>query len=186
MVFITNQLNQYLKNTFDLDEDIVVLSNLVDSDGSSLTSTNNKVVIFLANMEKDTMPIRQQQTSSLNQRTTMSKPPIYLNLSIVIAANFTQKNYLESLKFISNVISYFQSQSAFDQQNSPELDPCIEKLILDIENINRSELSNMWGMIGSKYLPSVVYRVRTIALSRDVINAQVTSIQQTNINVGRK
>jgi len=184
MHFITNQLNQFLRNSFELTEDIVVLSNLVDSDGSALALVNNKVVIFVANMEKDTMPVRQQQSSTLNQRIAITNDPIYLNLSIVIAANFTAKNYLESLKFISSVISYFQSQPVFDHSNSPDLDPCIQKLILDIENIERSELSNMWGMFGSKYIPSIVYRMRTIALGRSDLQTQVSPVNQSHLDIG--
>ncbi|NQZ12439.1 MAG: DUF4255 domain-containing protein, partial [Algicola sp.] len=51
---IASKLNQFLKATFELSEDIVIVSNLVENDGSTVAQTNNKVVVFVANLEKDT------------------------------------------------------------------------------------------------------------------------------------
>ncbi len=177
-------LNQYLKNTFDLSEDIVIVSNLVENDGSVVAQTNNKIVVFLANMEKDTMPQRQNSSAALsNDRLSINSKPLYLNLSIVVAANFTGANYQESLKFISQVVSFFQKQPVFDHQNSPELDANIEKLILDIENVQRHDLSSMWSMFGAKYLPSIVYRVRMVTLDANAVQSRITKVQQPNTTI---
>jgi len=181
---IAEQLNQYLRNSFDLNEDIVIVSNLIENDGSVVAQSNNKIVVFLANMEKDTMPQRQTQyLSSSNDRLAVSIKPLYLNLSVVIAANFTGANYQESLKFISQVVTFFQQQPVFDHHNSPDLDPRIQKLILDIENVPRHDLSSMWGMFGAKYLPSIIYRVRMATLDGAGIHSQVAAVRQTTTHV---
>lgn len=183
---LATQLNQYLKSRFELSEDIVIVSNVIDNDGAIEANTTNKVVVFLANLEKDTMPQRQvQHLNSPDGRHLVTSKPLYLNLSLVIAANFTGANYLEALKFISHVISYFQLNSVFDHQNSPELDPGIEKLILNIENIQRHDLSSMWGMFGAKYLPSIIYQVKMVTLGSEAITSQVTAVQQPSLDIGK-
>ena len=40
----------------------------------------------------------------------------------------------------------------------------LEKIAIDMENLNMQELNNLWGTIGAKYVPSVVYRLKTVAL----------------------
>ncbi|MFT6777221.1 MAG: hypothetical protein ACJAV1_001138 [Paraglaciecola sp.] len=175
--YITDRLNAHFKNIFELNEDIVVVSNLMENDGSAVPSTNNKVVVFLANMEKDTMP-KQRVNHVGSNRVAVTNAPIYLNLSIVIAANFTGANYLEALKFISTAITFFQQQPVFNHENSPDLPPNIEKLILEIENIPRQDLSSMWSMFGAKYIPSIVYRVRMVTINSNAVLAQHSIVNQ--------
>ena len=178
------RLNQHLKSKFELNEDIVIVSNLAENSGGIEANTDNKIVIFLASLEKDTMPQRQSQSQySPNGRSLITNKPLYLNLSIVLAANFTGANYQESLKFISHVILFFQQNPVFDHHNSPDLDSKIEKLILDIENIPRQDLNSLWGMFGAKYLPSVVYKVRMVTMASDAIHGQVGVLQQPSLDI---
>ena len=57
-----------------------------------------------------------------------------------------------------------------NHQTAPEMDGRIEKLILDIENLSIQDLSNLWGSLGGKYLPSILYKVRMVAFdTEDVV-----------------
>jgi len=53
---IASELNQHIRRTYSLSEDMVVVSNLLEQDGSVSVHVNNKLVIFLVNIEKDTVP----------------------------------------------------------------------------------------------------------------------------------
>ncbi|WP_034292904.1 DUF4255 domain-containing protein [Herbaspirillum sp. RV1423] len=172
------QLNQFLKQTYALTEDIVTMSGLVDAEGHAAPNTNNKLVVFLTNLEKDTVPYRQQNPGEAGAlRAVVSSAPLYLNLYVMIAANFNGANYSEALKLISGAIAYFQRFPVFDHQVSPGLDPRIEKLVLDIENLKIHELSNIWTLLGGKYLPSVLYKVRMVAFDTDDIVARVPNVR---------
>lgn len=171
---LANQLNAYLKRTNNLTEDIVVVSSLIESDGSVAPHTNNKLVLLLTNIEKDTVP--QSNTSraaGFDGRALIGSRSVHLNLSVILAANFSGSNYAEALKFISKAIAFFQMQPVFDKHSSPDLDSRIDKLVLDIENLNIQDLSNLWGLLGGKYLPSVYYRVRMVTINPDNVLAQV-------------
>jgi hypothetical protein len=63
-----------------------------------------------------------------------------------------------------------------DRVNSPDLDDRIEKLILDIENTPPQAMSNIWGVLGGRYLPSVLYRVRMVAVGGEEIRERVPRI----------
>lgn len=176
---IAVQLNAYLRRTSNLSEDIVVFSSLIESDGSAAPHTNNKLVLLLTNIQKDTVPQRSGAHSlGFDGRALASTQSLYLNLNVMLAANFNGSNYAEALKFISKAIGFFQINPVFDRQGSPDMDPRIEKIILDIENLNSQDLSNIWGMLGGKYLPSVYYRIRMICLSPDNIVAQLPLVSR--------
>ncbi len=171
---LATQLNAYLKRTNNLTEDIVVVSSLVESDGNVAANTNNKLVLFLTNIEKDTVPqANAMRATGFDGRALVGSRSLYLNLYVMLAANFSGSNYPEALKFISKAIAFFQMQPVFDKQSTPDLDSRIDKLVLDIENLNIQDLSNLWGLLGGKYLPSVYYRVRMVTVNPDNVIAQL-------------
>ena len=177
---IAGQLNQYLKRSFDLNEDIVVVSNILEQDGSVASNVANKLVMFLINVERDTTPSRPQnsQTTGLD-RSIISYPPIYLNLYLMVAGHFNGSNYPEALKFLSNTISFFQRHPVFDHKNTPELDSRIDKLALAIENLNIKDLSTLWSAITGKYLPSIIYKVRMVAFDSEDVRLRPPLIEET-------
>lgn len=181
---IVSQLNQFLRRRFDLAEDIVVLSNLVEQDGTVGPHIDNKLVAFLVNIEKDTIPHRQANgTFPGADRAYTTYPPIYLNFYLMFASHFRGNNYLEALKFLSQTISFFQRHPVFDQHTSPELDRQIDKLILDIENLPMHNLSTLWSALSGKYLPSVLYKVRMAAFDADEVRVQVPTVRDVRTPV---
>ncbi len=176
---IANQLNQFLKRSFDLNEDIVVISNILEQDGTVASNVDNKLVMFLINVEKDTVPFRPQNNDTTGlDRSVVRCPPIYLNLYLMIAGHFNGNNYPEALKFLSNTISFFQRHPVLDHENTPDMDSRIEKLILDIENLNIKDLSTLWSAITGKYLPSIIYKVRMVAFDSDDVRLRAPVIEK--------
>lgn len=173
---LASHLNQFLRRAYGLTEDIVVVSNILAQDGTVAPQINNKVVLCLVNVEKDTVAHRAPGGVSGMVRSVVQSEPLFLNLYVLVAANFSGANYPEALKFISSSISYFQRSPVFDHQTTPDLDNRLEKLVLDIENLKTHELSNLWTVLSSRYLPSVLYKVRMVAFDADDIIKQVSNI----------
>ena len=174
---IANQLNQFLKRSFDLNEDVVVMSNISEPDGTLAPNINNKLAVFLVNIEKDTTSNRHQGGSGGFELSASSYPPIFLNLYVMVAANFSGGNYAEALKFLSNAVSFFQRQPVFDHQQTPDLDRRINKLVMEIENLNMQDLSSLWGMLSGKYQPSILYKVRMVAFESGDVLSQISPIK---------
>jgi len=172
---IASSTNKYLMRAFDLDEDVVVVSNILEQDGTVATHIDNKIVVSLINIEKDSFPLAQQNSSvSSTSRMPDTNLPIHFNLYLMFASYFSGSNYQEGLKFLSNTISYFQGQSVFDHQNSPDLDRNIDKLVLDIQNLSMDDLSNLWGILSGRYLPSVLYKVRMVSYDASAVKGQIS------------
>jgi hypothetical protein len=175
------QLNQYLMRTLTISDDIAVVSNVVGPDGVLAPNLDNKVVLVLTSIERDTVPMRAPEDTA---RALSGSAPMFLNLYVMVAANFKGDNYPEALKFISLAITFFQQQTIFDRRNTPDLDRGIEKLILDIQNLTRHEMSNVWGLLGGRYMPSVLYRVRMVTIAADDIQGRIPVITQPEAGVG--
>ena len=180
---IAKSLNQHLKKHYNLDEDIVVVSDLTDIDGSTPTNMNNKVVISLVNIEKD-YSFKNQPLFNPGFFSGISHTSLSLNLNIVVVACFSSSNYMESLKYLSATTHYFQSTPVFDHHNSPDLNAGIEKLILDIENLKLHELSSLWGILGGKYLPSIFYKVRAITVDSKFVVERKHELFEPESSIG--
>src|SRR5262245_23743384 len=91
---IASQLNQSLRRTFKIAEDLVVVSNLTEPDGNMVSQVSNKLALFLVNIEKDGMPYRASQgTASAYGRIALGNAPVHLNLLVLFAATFSGTNY---------------------------------------------------------------------------------------------
>jgi hypothetical protein len=74
---------------------------------------------------------------------------------------------------ISHIIAYFQGTNYFTKTNAPDLPNGIEKLIMEVYSMPIEQQNYMWGALGAKYLPSVLYRMRLV-----VIDAKETTSSQ--------
>lgn len=181
---IAQHLNQFLRHAHALSDDIVVVSNLLSQDGALARDTTNKVIVCLANIEKDTMPQQAPLAASGSGRVGVHGRPLFLNLEIVVAANFGDKNYSEALAFISSAIGFFHQTPVFDRHVTPDLDDRIEKLLLDMENLTHHELSNLWTMLSGRYLPSVLYRMRMISYGAGALLGQAPVVSRPHTSAG--
>ncbi|WP_167852205.1 DUF4255 domain-containing protein [Hymenobacter elongatus] len=166
---LTDELNAYLKQAFDLTDgqSKALLTAYTGPDGSPLPDTLNKLCLTLVNLEQETTlrngaPGRATAGDTGGVEHTRANPAIRLNLRVLLAANFS--DYAEALKFLSAAIAFFQRKNVLTAQNTPTLDRRLDKILLELETVGSQEWSYLWGMLGSKYLPGVVYKVRMLTL----------------------
>jgi len=181
IVQVAHQLNSALRRAFQLSEELVVVSSLYEPDGSVASQVNNRLAVFLVNIEHDTTPGFRTRPDGGSGRQGRLPVPVSLNLLLMFAANFGAGNYAEALKFVSSTIAFFQSRPVLNHQNTPDLDPRIDKLTLDIENLAMSDLSNLWGTFGGRYLPSVLYRMRLVTFDAGQLDAQLPVVREPHV-----
>lgn len=178
------QLNQHFRRIYDLTEDMVVVSNLIEMDGSVTPNINNRLVVYLTNIEKDSVSARTLNTQEPGERTVQRSAALSFNLFVMMTANFSGNNYAEALKFLSGTISYFQRHPVFARQSTPDMDSRIEKLVLDIENLSIQDMSNLWGSLGGKYMPSILYRIRMVTFDADEVTGRQPIVTTPKAFVG--
>ncbi|MGQ7846064.1 DUF4255 domain-containing protein [Granulosicoccus sp. 3-233] len=179
------ELDRHLKRKLGESEGRVVLSPLFEQDGTVTARIDNKLLMFVVNIEKDSVARGNgSRDSELTQRG--STRPLHLNLHVLVAANFANGNYAEALRFISDAASFFQRQPVMTSTNSPDLDPRIQRLTLDIENLSISQLSNLWSILGGRYLPSILYKIRMITLESADVLREVQPIREPATTVSTR
>jgi hypothetical protein len=170
--FIKNTLNQHIKKP-GLPENLVEIGNVALIDAYSTSASNNltnKVIISLINVEeertlKNAPQIAARQNSDGTTATKSS--PIYINLYLVFGANNT--DYGVSLEYLSKIISFFHTYKVFEGQAHQDLGEAgIEKMIFDLCTMRFEELNQVWGILGGKYVPSVIYKVRLFAIQQEI------------------
>ena len=161
------QLNQHFRRVYDLTEDMVAVSNLLEMDGNVAPNINNRLVVYLTNIEKDSVSARTNSAQEFGETTVQRSTALSFNLYVMMTANFSGNNYAEALKFLSGSISYFQRHPVLTRQTTPDMDSRIEKLVLDIENLSIQDMSNLWSSLGGKYMPSILYRIRMVTFDSD-------------------
>jgi hypothetical protein len=174
---ITEEINNNLKRKLQLNEDKVILSGLINQDGTVAIQGENKMVITLINVEKENAAMGAAKNNA--GVFTATAAPVSINLYVLCAAYFSSNNYAEALRFLSFTIAFFQTKSIFTAQNSPTLDPGINKLAFEMESPGPDRLNSIWTTLGAKYMPSVLYKVRMLTFDDSIIKEYRPSITGT-------
>lgn len=179
LLFLTTELNDYFGRTFQLLEDRAVLSAHVNPDGTPVTGIVNKMSVSLVNLATEST-VRNLQTERVGNGELRLNPAIKLNLWVLFAANFTE--YDEALKFLSSTLAFFQGRPVFTPQNSPRLDRSFDRLVVELESLTYHELSNLWGVLGSKYVPSAVYKVKLVTIQDGAVRDRTPAVSGLGLN----
>ncbi|MCR9249860.1 MAG: DUF4255 domain-containing protein [bacterium] len=180
---VCGELNEYLKSRYNADEDRLVLSNLVDQSGAIAAESMNKVVCSLVNVEEETtLKASGVGFASSGGSFMASQGDININLTVMFTANFSGRRYTEALKFLSGVVYFFQSKPVFTSSNSPGLTSNIEKGVFDLISLSYHDLNSVFSMMGLKYMPSVIYRIRMLSFSTDNIEDTIPPITGIGLN----
>lgn len=165
---ICDLANVSLKNIDPRPDAWVTLTSLVDHDGSVNQSARDKIVMTVYNISREAFASSYQAASPLlpgmdpKKGLSVVSPPLYLDVHLMFMANFAEKNYLDGLAALSRLISFFQQNGAFTKQNAPALAPAIDQITLDLEDMDPVDTNYIMGMLGTRYYPSVFYKLRLI------------------------
>lgn len=164
LTFLRDEINAYINLKTSPDTDRLVLNHLVGENGEY---SIDDLGMTLVNLEEDRtsqpLPrIQENAAGGFDRR----MPEVKMNLYVLFAANWsgTTNNYNEALKHIGFVVTFFQSRNLFSPANSPSLPDGIEKLSAELVSLSFEQQNNLWGALGAKYLPSVLYRLRVLYL----------------------
>ena len=165
---VTDEMNKHFIRQLHINEEKVVLSGIINQDGTVAIQGENKVIVTLINVEKEQIG-KNAPGFGTGAIAARSMPPVSINLLVLFSAYFSGNNYPEALRFLSFIIAYFQARSVWTSANTPSLDNRIDKLLFEIENMGTERLNNVWATLGAKYMPSVVYKMRMLTFDDSVI-----------------
>lgn len=183
LLLLKDQVNRYLKLKLDIIEDKTVIDNIISQSG---ILNAPELCLSLINVEEEKVhKVQSPYKITDNGAVNLIHPEIKLNLYVLFTANFSPNRYEEALRFLSYVITFFQGRQVFDHQNTPTLDTQIEKLIVELVTLSFEQQNHLWGYIGAKYMPSVLYKVRLLSVWDEAMIQEMHLINTVNANLSQ-
>lgn len=155
-------IRQETRTYLELADDVVIIDNAhvlkdrTESDGA---------YISLVNVQEENTLKNLSHTVRVNGNLQFKEPPLFLNIFLLFSFAFT--NYNTSLEHLSKTAEMFQSKNSYSSSNASDniqFPSNLEKLVFDLYNLDFETLNQLWGVLGSHYYPSLLYKVRLIKI----------------------
>jgi len=177
---IRTEVNDYIGRKLGdtTGQNRVALTSFVDDNGRVAIPTDS-VGLSLLNIEEERTfkEAAMVRTAKAEVSSVFVSPPVSLNLQIMFTAYFN--NYTESLKQISFILACFQTKPVFDLSNTPALTGLgVTRLIFELNTLPLEQQHYIWSMIGLRYLPSVIYKVRMLTIFEQDVVSEAANIKE--------
>lgn len=178
---VSAQLRQYIESTDTVSEPpdgaepptpYVVLGNIALLDTPDPPQPiSQRIVLSLVNVHEEAAFKNLPNYERNGTDTRYRNAPVHMNLFLLFSANYDI--YENALIRLSQVIEFFQGKNTFTFHDSP-LPEFIDdeevadlKLILDLYTLSFEQINYLWGSLGGKQVPSVLYKMRLARLQAD-------------------
>ncbi|MEX2382286.1 MAG: DUF4255 domain-containing protein [Opitutales bacterium] len=189
---ILNQLNRKLPSSGDGYS--VVLGNIASADaggesnGGAAATDLSRVVLSLVNVSEDHALKNGPRHRHEGGRVVYENRPVNLHLFLLFSANNTV--YATAIKQLARVIEFFQGQNIFTVRNSPDLTEISAspeelagiRIIMELQSLTFEQVNHLWGSLGGKQVPFVLYRARLVSLTASEIEGTGAPINDIAIN----
>jgi Pvc16 N-terminal domain len=190
LTIVINELERHLTNTYGAGAVTpqVRLGNIaegVGNTGANAGAVPRDILDFsMVNIreEKTLKNVPNYARNDSTLRVVYQNPPVFLNFHILIVA--THSIYANALLMLSRAIKFFQFSHVFDQNsvapaslttNAPAnpLDQLETfKLIFDLYSPTMEEVNHLWGTLGGKQYPFVLYTLRLLEMKFKAIQSE--------------
>lgn len=175
--FLSDELNAYLKRkdaTNFGNEDIVIISSLMSPDGTFAVVSDggdvSKIIVTLINLEEDRTLDSQYNYRNTDDKIQVINPPI--NLNVFVLFSVFASNYATALRLLSYIIAFFQANQVFDSDQYPHINAKADddkpwqkvgRMLVTLYSTTFEQQNNLWAALGAKYMPNVIYKIRTMS-----------------------
>lgn len=168
--------------------DIAIANIATLEDLSPLNTSKSPIIISIVNIEEDkTLKNQSFYLKETNDNNTISRfknPTQHLILSILFSSYIDDPSmYLNGIEKLNLIINYFQQNSTFYiKVDDSELIYYLEfmskteteklsysKITFEITSLTMEQLNQMWSYLGSKYMPSLLFKMRLYPVQVDTV-----------------
>jgi hypothetical protein len=201
LILLREELSAYM--TSQGDPANVIIENIGLFETENGNALDESIIITLVNIEEESSFKNGQSFSKWpDGKARYENRPVYLNLYVLFTANFSggvppNNGYVQALKRLSLVIEFFQGKNVFTPATSPvplppELsdlsNPDLSSLKLNMEmyTLTFEQINHLWGSLGGRQIPFVMYKVRMVAITERSIRREVPLIEEIETNLTKK
>ena len=177
----------------------VIVENIGLLETSNSTNLNNNIIISLVNVEEESSLKNQPAVKRpfANSNAIYQNPPVYLNLYVLFTCNFSGA-YSDALKRLGFIIQFLQSKNSFSVSSSSSLpdgtsgstsfdltqpDVASLKFTLELYTLTFEQINHLWGSLGGRQVPFVMYKLRLVSISNRSVLRQVPLIEEIETDV---
>ncbi len=181
LTIVQNEFTNHLDDVYGSNtEPRVILGNLAEGFVNDTTKTGvlrNVLVLSVVNIkeEKALKNVPNAVRDDIKLRVSYVNAPVFVNFYILVTA--THVDYTSALTALSRAIRFFQYRNVFTQDNvdpdsittasvnipaADRLDSF--KLIFELYSPSMEEVNHLWGTLGGKQYPFVMYVLRMLDL----------------------
>jgi uncharacterized protein DUF4255 len=177
----------------------VIVENIGMLETSNSTNLNNSIIISLVNVEEESSLKNQPVVKRpfVNSNATYQNPSVCLNLYVLFTCNFSGA-YSDALKRLGFIIQFLQSKNSFSVSSSSTLpdgssgstsfdltkaDIASLKFTLELYTLTFEQINHLWGSLGGRQIPFVMYKLRLVSISNRSVLRQVPLIEEIETDV---
>ena len=183
---IAAELGEYIEPEQNGISPKVVFGNIADAKDNFMQEEESileKIVISIVNVAEEASiknEINQRKGPNPNQIIDFY-PVVNINLFLLFSCNFA--NYLNAVSYQFKVIEFFQGKKIFTLgQDLDEETGLQSEITLDLHTLSFEQLNDLWGSLGGRQMPFVLYRARMIHLEHRIPRSEAKEIQSVKLD----
>ena len=165
---ICDRLNAHLSAVFSMSDEFVTIGPLTDTEGKPTAEARNRLTMFVTNIAHDTVP---RGAGSRRALQSGQQAPVHLDIYFMLASGHDPEIYGEGLKLISAALMFFQANPMMTPRTTPEMPVGLSQLSIEISNLKVEEMGQLWGNLGGRYVPSVMFKVRSVIIDARAVTS---------------
>ena len=182
---IQNALQSYIREVgIEIGTDqVVTLDNIaMTQELGGQNELKAPLLMSLVNFQEETTLKNAPYYRLDNGRTVYQNPPVNLNLFILFSV--LHSDYETSLKILSRVVEFCQwkKEISFTSTPSPGSISRDVRVVLDLYSLTFEQLNHLWGALGGKQVPFVLYRARLVSIEAQKRQAEGEVITEIYVN----
>jgi hypothetical protein len=180
LTLVAQRLNGHLTARYGVQDELVTLSPLSDAEGKPAPDARNRLVMFVTNIAHDPTP--RGGRSRVSAQIVQSQAQ-HLDVYFMLASAYEAETYVEGLKLISSALAFFQAHPVMTPQSTPDMPVGLSQLSFEIANLKVEEMGQMWGTLGGRYVPSVMFKMRSVVIDAGALTNIVPLVSRPGQSV---
>lgn len=191
---IRRNLNSFLSSNGILTPDPVVLGNIAFATPDNPTTPTDEsahVYMSMVNVEEE-LSLKNQSAIRKSDIRPLAyvNPPLFINLYVLFSAN--HKDYNTAIQTLGLVLLFFQANRVFSLSRTPVEatgvfatpgeDENRIKVSLDLMSLTFEQVNHLWGTLGGKQLPFLLFKARQVEIDADMMVRGGGFISEIQIN----
>lgn len=174
----------------------VVVDNVGFLETTNGDKLSNSIIITVVNVEEESALKNQPAYKTYPPAGTAvyENPAVYLNLYVLFTCNYWGDKYIYALQRISYVVKFLQSKNSFSyatasyqdatgNEYSDDSETVSLRFTMELYTLTFEQLNHLWGSLGGRQIPFVMYKLRLVALSDRKVLRNVPLIREIDTDI---